>query len=177
MGMTRKIRDRDLHVELGTRVGRSDVETDGLTTQEVLTSSDAAGNLEGKVSAVRIDVIGCPHGTAETGLVDLEPFQASDGGGLCIGDLGHVHNFRTRVGTSVPLGGDSSASSDTAHGGSRGGTINITDLLLYISLLFQMGSLINTRLTISLEFTSTTGLLVGGRRTQAVLELKAVRRM
>lgn len=40
------------------------------------------------------------------------------------------------MGTSVPLGGDGSASSDTADGGSRGGTVNITDLF-FVSFLFS----------------------------------------
>lgn len=41
------------------------------------------------------------------------------------------------MGTSVPLGGDGGASSDTADGGSRGSTVNITDLF-FVSFLFSV---------------------------------------
>lgn len=156
------------------------METNGLTAQEILASSDAAGDLEGKVSTVIVDGISCPPTADETRLVDLEPFQASDGGGLRIGNFGHVDNLRTGVSTSVPFGGDGSASSDTANGGSRSGTVNIANLL-YISLLFSAKGFTKKRqcgrLTMLLEFTSTTGLLLGGRRTQAVLPLRAVSRI
>lgn len=84
------------------------------------------------------------------------------------------------MGTSVPLGGDGSASSDTADRGSRGGTVNITDLF-FISFLFSAREFTiiikKSGLTMLLEFTSTTGLLFGGRRTQAVLPLRAVSRI
>lgn len=125
----RTIRDWNLHVELSTGVRRSDMEANGLTTQEVLAGSDAAGDLEGKVSTVVIDGIGCPPATDETGLVDFEPFQSSDSSGLRIGDLGHIYNLRAWVSASVPLGGGGSASSNTAERGSRGGTVNIANLL------------------------------------------------
>lgn len=129
MGTTRNC---DLHVELSTGVGRSDMETNGLTTQEVLASSNAGGDLEGKVSTAVIDSIGCPPVADETSLVNFEPFQASDCGSLRIGDFGHVYNLRAGVSASVPLGDSGSASSDATDRGSRGGTVDITDLL-YVS--------------------------------------------
>lgn len=113
------------------------METNGLTTQEILASSDTAGDLEGKVSTVGVDGISCPSTANETSLVDLEPFQASDGGGLRIGNFGHVYNLRAGVSTSVPPSGDGRASSNTADGGSRSGAVNIADLL-YVSLLFSV---------------------------------------
>lgn len=127
--LIRTTKDCNLHVELSTRVRRSDVETNGLTTQKVLASGDAAGDLEGKVSTVVIDGIGCPPTADKASLVDFEPFQASDGSGLRIGDFGHIYNLRARVSTSIPLGGGGSASSNTAERGSRSGTVDIANLL------------------------------------------------
>lgn len=95
------------------------MKTNGLTTEKILSRGDATRDLEGKVSAIGIDGVGCPSAADETSLVDLEPLQTSDSGGLGIGNLSHVDNLRPRVSTSIPLGGDGGASSGVADIGSR----------------------------------------------------------
>lgn len=99
--------EENLHVELSTGVGGGDVKTDGLTTEKVRSSSDAAWDPEGEITAIRIDGISSPRAAGETGLVDLEPSKTSDGSGLRVADLSHVDNLRPGMGTSVPLGGHS----------------------------------------------------------------------
>lgn len=105
------------------------MKTNGLTTEKVVARCETAGDLERKFTAVCVDSIRCPLAVAEkTILVDLEPFQTSDGGGLRVSDLSQVDKLRARVSASVPLDGGCGAGSNIEDAGSWGGTIDVTDL-------------------------------------------------
>lgn len=78
------------HVELSTGVGASSMESDDLTSEEVVTSRNAAGDPGSVLALVGNELIDGPGLTAQTILLDLEPPLASSGSRPSISNLGTV---------------------------------------------------------------------------------------
>lgn len=108
-------------VKLSSGVVSSRVERDGLSSQQVITVGDIAGNGEGPLSAIGVELVNSPCGSAQTILMDLEPGETRSAGSCSIVDLGEVCNGRSLVrridtltGTTfmMEFGGESGASWD-----------------------------------------------------------------
>lgn len=115
------------------------MQSNNLSSQQVVSRSNISWDLELLLSAVPVDDIGSPHVLRnQSVLVNLEPARAGRGEGIV--DLGHVDNDWTIVVTadglvsaasvtwlSVHLNSDSSTSVDLAHSRGVGSSATTTN--------------------------------------------------
>jgi len=82
------------------------VESNLLSTNEIITSSDAAWDGEWVFATVGVELVISPHvgvGADQAGLSNLEPIGSWGIGGQSVIDLGHVDDDGTVMGTANGL--------------------------------------------------------------------------
>lgn len=89
-----------LHVELSLAADAGRMESDELSTEEVVSWGNAGWNVKVLPSSSLDHLVNTPLATLKTVLVDLEPLEAGGAGGGGVVDLGEVDDGWTLVGGS-----------------------------------------------------------------------------